>query len=473
MSRKTLAVPNWVDSRPYQRDAIRSWAENGGRGIFNMATGTGKTVTALLAAAQAASTLDELVVVIAVPYQHLVDQWADDVRDFGVKPIRAYRSRRRWERPLQRQLSEFRSDARDVIVAIVTHTTFAGEPFQRSLSRTDAKTMLIADEVHHLGAPHLREAFPEYVPLRLGLSATPERWYDEEGTETLFEYFGGIVYEYGLEAAIDSGALCPYYYIPHVVQLTADETEEYLALSRTIGRLANSGSGDGDLADADLQQNTSLKHALFKRARIVGTAENKLARLTELVEARESVEHTLVYCGDGSVEDDMDGETRRHVDATVQRLADLDVDAHRFTARESQAEREQLLDSFERGELDALVAIRCLDEGVDIPATHTAYMLASSSNPRQFVQRRGRILRTYPGKDHAVIHDFIAIPGGGLGSLESEAFNAERTLIEKELQRVSTFADAAMNHPDADVPGVPSGQGSLRELKRIYNLRDK
>jgi DNA phosphorothioation system restriction enzyme len=468
----TLSKPDWVEPREYQHDAVRAWSKNGGRGIFNMATGTGKTVTALLTATQAAETLDEIFVVVAVPYQHLVDQWGESVQDFGIDPVRVYESRKKWEELLQRQLNEFQSGARDAVVAVVTHTTFASEHFQRLLSRTNSKTLLVADEMHHLGAPHLREAFPEHVPLRLGLSATPERWYDDEGTEALETYFGGIVYEYGLERAIDNGALCPYYYVPHIVTLTADETAEYMQLSRRIGRLA--GAVQGGIGDADLQGNTSLKHALFKRARIVGTAERKLERLSELVQHTGSVEHTLVYCGDGSVETDEVGqETRRHVDATVDQLRTLGIDAERFTARESQAERERLLNSFERAELQALVAIRCLDEGVDIPATETAYMLASSTNPRQFIQRRGRILRNHPGKDHAVVHDFIAVPGSGdLGSLDDETFDAERSLIRKELQRVSTFADAAMNHPDADVPGIPSGQGSLRELKRLYNLRD-
>lgn len=465
-----FSVPEWVEPREYQQEAVKAWTENLGRGIYNMATGTGKTVTALLTAAQVSSTLDQVVIVIAVPYQHLVDQWSEDIEEFGVEPIRAYQSRKQWQPPLERQFTEFRSGARDVIVTVVTHTTFASDPFQKILNRTDARAMLIADEMHHLGAPHLRKAFPENIPLRLGLSATPERWYDEEGTEALLTYFDDIVYKYGLKKAIDNGALCPYYYIPHIIELTADETEEYLQLSRKIGRLAN--SVDGDIGDADLQGNSGLKHALFKRARIVGTAENKQNRLEKLISGMDSVEHTLVYCGDGSVEGDVEGETKRHVDATVEQLKQLNVTTERFTARESQTEREQLLESFEDGNIDALVAIRCLDEGVDIPATRTAFMLASSSNPRQFIQRRGRILRTHPGKDHAIIHDFITIPGGGgVGGLDSDAFNVERTLIRKELQRVSTFAEAAMNHPDADLPDIQSGERSLREIKRTYNLR--
>jgi superfamily II DNA or RNA helicase len=193
------------------------------------------------------------------------------------------------------------------------------------------------------------------------------------------------------------------------------------------------------------------------------------------METQGEVSHTLVYCGDGSVDTDVDDQTQRHVDAAVELLrTDLGIKARRFTADESQAERQKLLDRFERGDIEALVAIRCLDEGVDVPATETAYVLASSSNPRQFIQRRGRILRQHPGKDIAVVHDFIVAPpqqDAGMPREES-AFRAERSLIRKELERVEMFAESARNHPDADVDGIPTNERSLQELKRQYGLLD-
>lgn len=374
--------PEWVEERPYQHAAVRAWAEAGGRGVLNMATGTGKTITALLAAAHAKRTMDgRLALIIAVPYQHLVEQWADDVGDFGATPVMAFESRERWQADLERRILEFNTDVRTSLVVVTTHETFASDPFQRVVRRLDGpEQMLVADEVHHLGAPHLRRSLPQSVPLRLGLSATPERWYDERGTNALFRYFGeGIVYEYSLQKAIDNGSLCEYYYVPHVVELTAEEEEEYLRLSRKIARLAS--RMDEDLGDADLQDEPALKRALFERARLLGTAERKSERLVELLARESSVEHTLVYCGDGSVDDEVADRTKRHVDATVESLRRrLDVRARRFTARESQAERRDLLERFAEGEIDALVAIRCLDEGVDVPSTRTAYFLASSSN---------------------------------------------------------------------------------------------
>ena len=466
--------PDWVEQRDYQQQAIRAWVEAGGRGIYNMATGTGKTVTSLLTAAEIADSLDgNLALVIAVPYQHLVDQWAEDVTDFGSNPVLAYQSRSDWQERLERELLEFNMGVRPSLVIITTHTTFASDAFQNSLSRLNQnRTMLIADEVHHLGAPHHRNSLPEDIGLRLGLSATPERFYDDEGTESLFEYFGdGVVFEYSLKKAIQEGALVEYYYLPHVIELTPEEAEQYSALSSKIARLA--AQQGGNIGDADMQGNTSLKHALFKRARLIGTAKNKLEKLEDLVSSRDQIEHTLVYCGDGSVEDDMTGQTKRHVDATVELLRDeLHLSVNRFTARESQAEREVLLDEFESGDLQALVAIRCLDEGIDVPATKTAYVLASSSNPRQFVQRRGRILRQHHNKDHAVIHDFVvAPPAMAGGTMSDDEFKSERRLVQKELERVNLFSEAARNHPDDDIPGLPTSSGSLNELKTRYNLR--
>jgi len=463
-----LEPPEWIEARSYQRDAIRNWLAADGRGILHMATGTGKTVTALLAADRVEAVADgRLQLVVAVPYQHLVDQWAAELREFGVDPVLAYQSRANWQPRLEREILEFNHGSRPLSVVVTTHRTLSMDAAQRTLSRVNGPVMIIADEVHHLGAEQTREALSESFHFRLGLSATPERWYDEEGTLALRQYFGETVFEYGLTEAIEAGALCEYYYVPHIVELTAEELEEYQRLTAKIGRLWGSSSDDVGLED-----NPALQQALFKRARLIGTARNKLDVLVDLVQRDPSVSHTLVYCSDGSTEIDPDA-GERHVDATTTRLRDeCDLTVERFTARESQAERERLLEDFDAGAIDVLTSIRCLDEGVDVPATRTAYILASTTNPRQYVQRRGRILRTHPGKKYAVIHDFITVPSatGRPAFLSGSEFEAERKLLQKELERVSTFAESALNHPDAEVDGVPMTEGSLQELKRQYDL---
>ena len=464
-----FSPPDWIEARSYQREAIQNWLNADGRGILRMATGTGKTITALLAAAHVARSLDgKLVLVIAVPYQHLVDQWADEVSGFGATPILAYQSRRNWQPTLERELLEFNNGVRDTCVVITTHRTLAGDGARQTLRRTTGRMMLIGDEVHHLGAPQTQNALMDAVDLRLGLSATPERWYDDEGTDVLDTYFGGTVFDYGLQAAIEAGALCEYYYIPHIVELQDDEMEVYLELTEKIGRLMARQDDDGS---PNLEENPALKTALFKRARLIGTAREKLSLLVDLLRRQSDPKHTLVYCSDGSTGIDVKG--TRHVDATTERLrSDLGLSVERFTAREDQAERESLLASFDAGDIEVLTSIRCLDEGVDVPATRTAYILASTSNPRQYIQRRGRILRQHAGKKYAVIHDFITVPDTSRHpELHSdERYRAEENLIESELERVSTFAEGARNHPDADVDGVPTSSTSLREVKRRYGL---
>jgi DNA phosphorothioation system restriction enzyme len=463
-----LFSPDWVEARPYQQKAVQRWLDQEGRGILRMATGTGKTITALLAACRVADLLDRgLFLTVAVPYQHLVDQWAVDLEEFNAQPILAYQSRRNWQPRLERELLEYNNGARETCVVITTHRTLSQKSARRTLNRVTGPSMLIADEVHHLGAEQSQKALMDFFGLRLGLSATPERWYDEEGTEALEEYFGGTVFDYGLQQAIDSEALCEYYYAPHIVELQDDEMERYMQLTSKIGRLFARQNN----SEFDFEDNQALQTALFQRARLIGTAREKLDLLVELFQQQSDPSHSLVYCGDGSTGVEQDGE--RHVDATTKRLRnDCDLTVERFTARENQEERERLLSAIESGEIEVLTSIRCLDEGVDVPATRTAYILASTSNPRQYIQRRGRILRQHPGKKYAVIHDFITVPDTTRHPevLSDDRYDTERNLIRKELERVTMFAEAARNHPDADISGVPTTDRSLQEIKRRYNL---
>lgn len=464
-----IQPPDWIEPRSYQQDAIRSWVNANGRGILHMATGTGKTITALLAASKIAQSLDEkFVLVVAVPYQHLVDQWSNELIEFGADPILGYQSRRNWQPRLEREILEFNNGVRDVCVVATTHRTLSMESARKTLGRTKGRMMLVADEVHHLGANHTQNALMDEFSLRLGLSATPERWYDDDGTEKLNSYFGGTVFDYGLEEAIESGALCEYYYIPHIVELQDDEMEGYMELTEKIGRLLARQNVSGDF---ELEDNQSLQTVLFKRARLVGTAREKLDILVDLFERGSDPHHSLVYCSDGSV--GLDDARERHIDATTERLrSDCGLTVEQFTAREDQSERERLLSAFEAGTIPVLSSIRCLDEGVDVPATRTAYLLASTSNPRQYVQRRGRILRKHADKKFAVIHDFITVPDTTRHPevLSEKQYDAERTLIRKELERVTTFAESARNHPDADVDGVPTTERSLQAVKRRYDL---
>ena len=270
--------------------------------------------------------------------------------------------------------------------------------------------------------------------MRLALSATPERQYDEVGTEALLNYFGEIIQpEFSLADAIQQGALARYSYYPIFVELTNSEALTYARLTKRIGWALSKNNS--------LQNNDLLTSLLTKRSRLVATAANKLDSLRELMSSRLDTSHTLFYCGDGYLEND-----RRQIDAVTHILGkELGYRVNTYTTDTPIEQREKLRLQFESGELQGLVAIRCLDEGIDIPAIETAVILASTSNPRQFIQRRGRILRPHPQKQQATLYDTIVVPP----NLDRDTWEIEKNLLRKELIRFMTFAEIADNAPEA------------------------
>lgn len=438
------AIPPENFLRDYQQEAIDEWFKHECRGLLEMATGTGKTITALAASARLYNQEQQLAVIIAVPYQHLVDQWHEEAKAFGYRPILAYKSKASWLQELNEQITDYNSSYRSFISVIVTHSTFISKDFQASIARLKGPSLLIADEAHHLGAEQSRWSYPENVSFRLALSATPDRWFDDEGTAALRAYFGETVFTFSIEEAIGV-SLTPYYYYPHLVSLTDEELEQYQELSLKIARLANS---------KDDRKQEALEMLLMKRARLLNNAQNKLSILSDLIGGQKHIEHTLFYC------------TPEQIDAVLQLLGwEKGLLLHRFTAQENTKERQQLLADFASGKLQALVAMKCLDEGVDVPSTDTAYILASSGNPREFIQRRGRILRKAPGKEYSSIHDLIAVPPiYNTKMLDSSTFASERSIIRKELQRFKEFANLALNkHQAIDV---------IWDLAKQYSLMD-
>lgn len=436
-------LPDQIVLRDYQEDAIKAWFEHGKRGMLVMATGSGKTITALTAAVRVIDKEKGCLVVVGAPYQHLVDQWADESRKFGFEPILAYQATKRWSGELSQQLLDYQLGLRLVVIVITTYDTLCSNVLRDMLARVTGPSLFIADEAHHTGAADTHSKLPKGISSRLGLSATPNRWFDDRGTQAIEEYFGDTVAEYGIGQAIADGRLTPYHYYPHLVTLTDDEHEQYLDLTRRIAVAYSHQENDEQIARLDM--------LLRERAHLLNTASNKLALLRSLIWQKADLSHTLFYCAPGQLD---------------QVLALLGEDCgflvHPFTAHEKPAERQRLLKAFAGGQLQALVAIRCLDEGVDVPATKTAYILASSSNPREFIQRRGRILRLAPNKTSAVIHDMLAIPDPH--GTDPAAFQVERKLVSRELARFREFASTATNHFQAYEAILP--------VARRYHLLD-
>lgn len=459
----TLGIPEGLQVRDYQLRAIQAWLQRKGRGIFKMATGTGKTITALILALKLRELLvrngQSLAIVVVCPYKHLVSQWTQAARKFGFAPLKCFEAKAIWFDEFSASISALNSAATDHVMAITTNATFRSVAFQESLESISTRVLLVVDEVHNLGSTGLLQALPAKAEYRLGLSATPERSFDEEGTSKLLEYFGGPepVFQFGLKEALEAGFLTPYEYHPVLVSLHPDEHEEYLKLSKAIAqRLA--GRDVGELDDEKLQT------LLLARARLLATAREKIPALKALMRDRVQTTHNLFYCGDGSVEHEADEQEVRQVEAVTRMLGvELGMHVATYTAETYLEERDQLRRDFARGTIQGLVAIRCLDEGVDIPETRQAFILASSTNPRQFIQRRGRVLRRAPGKDKAEIWDFIVLPPQD-EQLPPGQFNLERNLVRRELSRVFEFAELALNGPQV--------HHQLRDVKKQYNLLD-
>lgn len=446
-------IPRSLQLRSYQRQAITNWFANQGRGTLKMATGSGKTITALAIASELYQKIGLQALIVVCPYRHLVTQWAIEAEKFGLQPILAFESIRQWQSQLSTGLYNVRASTQPFITVITTNSTLIGKGFQSQLKYFPEKTLIIGDEAHNLGAPRLEQSLPRQIGLRLGLSATPERYFDEQGTEFIFDYFGAVLQpELTLASAIAQGALVRYLYYPILVDLTATEAQAYAKLTTRIGwAIASQEKG----IDSD------IKPLLMQRARLVGAAANKIEALRQLMSSRRDTTHTLFYCGDGTTEDGRSEASDRQIAAVVRMLGvELGYRVNTYTADTPLAEREKLRRQFETGELQGLVAIRCLDEGVDIPAIQTAVILASSGNPRQFIQRRGRILRPHPGKERATLFDAIVLPP----ELDRETWEVERNLLRRELRRFIEFADLADNAGEARI--------KLLNLQKKYGLLD-
>lgn len=426
--------------RAHQLEALNAWKARSLRGILAMATGAGKTITALYGIAKIYQAFQNLFVIIAVPYQALADQWRDELEEFGVLAIPCYASRKNWEEELRQSVNLYEAGALKFRACVVVYRTLQSPEFQEIIKLLPGERLLIiGDECHNFGAESLCNALPPQAHLRLGLSATPKHYFDSARTARVLHYFGEVAYEYSLAQALKDNVLTPYRYYVHLVELNEEEAEQYVELSAQISRLAASRSLDSveDTEDAVLQL------LLFKRARLLGNAADKIRVLRSLIDRRPPEPFTLFYCGDGETEDDT-GTSTTQIDEVSKLLFEAGWRVAQFTSYQSRTARLTTLDKFRVGALDALIAIRCLDEGIDVPACRTAYILSSSRNPKQFVQRRGRILRRSPGKTEARVHDFIPLlPSFGVGISEFE-----RRLVRAELERVAEFAALSQNISD-------------------------
>ncbi len=457
---ENLALERWTQRRSkarrrqvtlfdYQNEAVQAWLANEMRGIFEMATGTGKTFTALGCIEEAfASGVDGAI--IATPFQHLSQQWIREIEKFGIDHgdiVVADSSRPRWKDRLADSLIDLSLGHKHRLLVLTTHASLSLADFRDIVAENRGKSrlLLIADEVHGLGAKESRQRLSEEYNARLGLSATPHRWFDDVGTAALMEYFGGVVYEFPLERAINTvnpatgtTFLTPYRYELRFASLSQDEIAEYL--QKTQALIYARGKSESKLDEDDW-----FERLLYARADIVKNAQAKYAILGKIVDdLGKDIRWTLVYC------------SPQQIDTVVGLLNDRSLSLHRFTMEEGttpsknyqgRSEREHILDRFAEGEYQTLVAMKCLDEGVDVPAARTAVLMCSSSNPREYIQRIGRVIRRFQSKTVAMIYDIVVAPS--IEMLPADLREVERRIFEKEMTRCKEIARTAENISEA------------------------
>ena len=437
-----FAVPDWLrfEDGPFEHQgkAVAAWCAAGFRGVLEMATGSGKTITSMIGAYRLYQGHKPLLVVVAAPYVPLIEQWCDEIAPFGLKPVNLTTAGNATKRAneLQRLKRRLRTGLSDVEFAVVSHDTLCTPEFLASVEAFDCARLLIADEAHNLGRPSFINELPEFFEYRLGLSATPIRQYDEEGTEALFGFFGPVAFRFRLEEAIGR-CLVEYDYYVHPVYLTETEMDEWFDLTGKIKQNAWRGE--------DGKPDEYLAKLLRDRRALLETASGKESMLRKLLDNEDTgnLHHTLVYTSDKGPQ---------QLDNVNRLLRGRNILFHQLTAQEtaSRDQTKRIISSFQDREIQVLTAKRVLDEGVNIPQICKAFILASTTVERQWVQRRGRLLRTCSaiGKTHSVIHDLLALPPGLEEGLDPDA----RLLVRSELRRAQEFARLARN---AGRPGGP------------------
>ena len=465
--------PEWFKLHDYQDEAITEWQKRDYRGIFDMATGTGQTYTGLGALTTLSKNIDhKLAAIIVCPYQHLVEQWVEDILKFNIEPIIGYSesSQKDWQKRLKDAIRDQKLKVRgkEFFCFICTNATFSSDYVQTQLAKIKSDTLLMVDEAHNFGAPYLSCLLFDNYKYRLALSATLERHNDEEGTAKLYDFFGEKCIEYTLDRAIEEKKLTKYKYYPVVVTLTEEELEAYDNLSYEIGKCMMKGK------NGKMKLSSRGERLALQRSRIVAGAKNKVTMLEEVIQPYIHDKHILVYCGatkgleQNQDRSDVDGEDIRQIDMVTDLLGNkLGMDVSQFTSKESVEEREVLKREFSAGDtLKVLIAIKCLDEGVNIPKIKTAFILASTTNPKEYIQRRGRVLRLAEGKEYAEIYDFITLPYDieEVTSLTSAQVKRNSTLVKNELRRAEEFSRIAVN--------MVESASLIDEIKDAYGIQE-
>ena len=457
----------------YQKDARTAWINNNFQGMFAMATGTGKTFASFGCIHEIQKSNDRTVTVIACPQKHLVEQWSEEIKSYSLdvgndekiritSHVTCHSDYANWRRQFEKILNDFnipllgtKNYITNHFVIFTTHDTLGSKDFKEKILKIkNAKKFLIVDEVHNITFKSSSNTLLSDYDFRLGLSATPLRHYDPEGTQIISDYFKGVVFTLDLEEAVKRNILCPYDYIPYYIPLNPDEMDQYRNLTVQIARKI-------DRKQKHTQEKDDSRPEL-RRADLVANAENKYDVLKEILDLLgNQLNQTLIYCTNNP-SPALPLNSPRQLERVKQILSNRHIISDSITWEDPTKDRIKILNNLTNEHFDCVTAVKCLDEGVDIPSVKIGIFMASSGNPKQYIQRRGRVLRKSEktGKTHATIYDIIVTPP--IPDLGSEISRNERKLIAKELLRHKEFAGIARNREDAI--------NKIREASSTFNI---
>lgn len=442
----------------YQKEAYENWVRQGCSGIFAMATGTGKTITSLNCVLEEYKKNGAYRMLILVPTIDLVHQWTKEVGLFNYQNIYIVNSGTNWRADLNSLKEDFEWGIERNFVIISTYASFVDATFQRLVNAiTDDKTILIADEAHNVGATRVKKAFGNLnIRKRIALSATPNRAFDEEGTrdiEKLFNDQPPYCYSFSMEQAINANRLMKYLYFPRIVYLDDEEMEMYQMYTRMLLKYYDSNT-------KSFKNNTEVKKLLMRRKNVLHKAQDKYRVFESVIDElvrQDLTRYCFVYAPEG-----FDPKDDERIIENMQRVVNEkypEIKTNSLVGGDSK--RKDKIRAFEEGRIDMLFAMKCLDEGVDVPRTEVGVFTSSTGNPRQFIQRRGRLLRKHKDKIFATIYDLIVVPNFNYNR-DRSTFDMERSLVRGELTRVAYFASLASNYNEIS--------STLAELADYYEL---
>ncbi len=416
---KVIVVP-----RPYQEEAMNAWIKNGYKGIIEMPTGCGKTKTALFCY-NSLPREKPIVTFIFAPTKTICNQWVSEFDNEPCQTCKIY-DNRDWKASIKKSILDIKLKTNKNLIIIGTYSLINSPYLIDQIKCLEGiNKFLIADEVHSTGALKISNGLIEDYNYRLGLSATPKRWLDEEGTAKVIQYFGDVVFDKIslYDAIYNLGVLSEYnYHLIHVI-LNDEELGQYENITKRIIKKTAMKKRDRYNESLDFE----IQRLAEKRAKIIKNCGAKIGELSKIVDKIKD-ERSLIFVSPEQKE-------------KVIELIKPKIRYHQYTFSEKTSIRAEVLENFKEDIIKCIIAIKCLDEGLDVPCASVGVLMSSSGNPREFIQRRGRLLRKDPLKKYSEIYDFFVTPPKEVVQ-SSEIYKSQ---ISKEINRIAEFSKSAKN----------------------------